>query len=154
VTRIIAESQVDQQLALALVESDRRYFEMAARTQRLAIGQLCWMPGLHELAASCVVHRIASDRIPNPMESWLDDIEAILSAHSISRARIYLDDSTPEIEDIFQRSGYETRCELGFLSPEGETQPPRNIQLRQVLSSTRRRYGGTRWLYQPGRTLG
>jgi len=79
VIRIIAKSQVDQQLASALVESDRRYFEMAARTQRLAIGQLCWMPGLHELAASCVIHRIVSDRIANPMESWLDDIEAILS---------------------------------------------------------------------------
>ena len=56
--RTSSTSYTDQQLALAIVESDRRYFEMGAQTRQLSMGQLCWMPGLNELAASCVVSTI------------------------------------------------------------------------------------------------
>lgn len=133
--RICAKSDVDQQLALALIESDRSYFELAARIDQFTLGQLCWMPGLNELAASCVVHRIVSDPSSNPSDAWLHEIESSLLARSIPLARIYLDDSIPEIDDLLERNGYKNRCEVGFLSPQGHTRAPENIQLRPVLSS-------------------
>ncbi len=132
--RISAASYVDQQLALAIVESDRRYFELAARTKQLPIGQLCWMPGLNDLAASCVVHRIVSDHGPLPLASWLEEVELALQSRLIPRIRIYLDDCTPEFERLFRHGDYETRCEIGFLAPQGHPTPPSEIQLREVRS--------------------
>ncbi len=133
--RITAGSYIDQRLALALVESDRRYFEMGARTSQLPLGLLCWMPGLNDLAASCVVHRIVSEFGADSFERWLAQIETELRARCIPRIRLYLDDSSPEIEDVFYRYGLETRSELGFLAPQGYPEPPGNIQLRQVQTS-------------------
>ena len=132
---IKSPTDTDQRLALALVESDRRYFELAARTEQLPLGQLCWMEGLHDLAASCVVQRVTCPPDPDTIASCLDSIDSILRSRSIPRARIYVDDATAELQAQLRAAGYESRSEIGFLAPVETVVPPATIQLHRVESA-------------------
>lgn len=132
--RLDAMTETDRRCAQTLIESDRRYFEMAAEVEQLSIGQLAWMPGMTSLAASSVVHRIDFDTVPAVTESWVDQMEHALAERSIPLARIYLDDCPAEVHSMLDRRGYERRCEIGFLSRPGPVAPPENMRLCPVRS--------------------
>lgn len=127
-----ADKGTDHRLALALVESDRYYFEMAAETCPLSAGTLCLMPGLTELAASCVIQRLAGSPNRWPDRNWIAEAEGVLRLRKIARARIYLDDRRPQTDELLGQHGYQSRGETGFLAPLGHPTPPAEIELRLV----------------------
>lgn len=126
---LLATTETDRICARALIESDRRYFEMGAIVQSLSLGDLVWMRGLTDLAASCVIHRV-DGRIPH---SWIDEIELALAERSIMRARVYLDDSPEDVDALFRQRGYQRRGEIGFLAPVGHPETPANVRLCEVV---------------------
>ena len=130
--KLLAKTEVCRRSAEALIESDRRYFELGAKIDKLPLGELAWMPGLTDLAASCVVHRIDLSGDRQPSDRWLDQIEFILRERAVARARIYLDECPSSIQALMRRRGYGHRCELGFLAPAGHPELPRNIRLCRV----------------------
>ena len=130
--RQLAKTEFDRRYGATLIETDRIYFEMAAQTVDLSVGQLVWMPGLNELAASCVVHRIASDRVESLTEAWLDEVEEALRQHRIPRARIYFDEFPDVFASVLRGRGYAERGEIGFLAPQGYRGPPSNYRLCEV----------------------
>lgn len=132
--RQLTKTETDRCCARAIIETDRRYFEMGAEVHELSIGRLAWMPGLTELAASCVVHRVELQKAERERESWLDEIDRVLRARSVSRARVYLDSSSPLLSRCFAERGYEHRGEVGFLAPKGHPEPPADIELCEVRS--------------------
>ena len=82
-----------------------------------------------------MVQRVESQSAPFPLDDWLEEVEATLRAQAIPRVRIYSDDSPPEFESLFSSGGYESRCEVGFLAPQGYPDPPSpEITLRPVRS--------------------
>ena len=74
--RSIVTTEEDLHCAAALIESDRRYFEMGAETLKLPCGVMVWMPSLTELAASCVVHRVDFDQYRGSAAEWIDGIQS------------------------------------------------------------------------------
>lgn len=130
--RAAVPGRVEQQLTRALLESDRRYFELGAEVCALPGGSLYWMTGLNELAASCVVQRVDPPDSTEQAGRWLDQIEGILAGHRIPRARIYLDEKLPLLENLFVRRGYVCRGELGFLAPLGHPPPTAAVRLCRV----------------------
>jgi GNAT superfamily N-acetyltransferase len=129
---MLTKTETDHRCARTLIESDRRYFEMAAEVEELSLGQLAWMPGLTELAASCVIQRVDFDNTHEVPESWLEEIEHVLRERSVSRARVYLDNCPPAVSACFRDHGYEHRGEVGFLAPEGYSNPPQNVRFSEV----------------------
>jgi hypothetical protein len=111
-----------------LLESDRRYFEMAAVVHPLSHGELAWMPGLTELAASCVIQRVEEPIGPD----WLDEAESALAQRHVRLARVYLEQVQPAGDSLLQQRGYVQRGEIGFLAPQGHPRPHRNARLCAV----------------------
>jgi len=130
--RCLAARRAEHGLALALVETDRRYFELGAEVRRLSHGSLCMMPGLNELAASCVVQRVADGRPSRPASGWFGEIESILAAEQIRMARVYLDGNSTEIDQAMTEHGYRRRGETAFLAPWGHPPPSTDVQLQLV----------------------
>lgn len=128
----VAKAEVDRKLAVTLIETDRSYFELAARTVDLSVGQIAWMPGLHELAASCVVHRISQDQTSELSESWIDEVETKLRSHQVARARLYFDVFPDSLEATLLKRGYQPRSEVGFLAYLGHPEPPAGFRLCEV----------------------
>mmetsp|Transcript_25424 Transcript_25424/g.61239 ORF Transcript_25424/g.61239 Transcript_25424/m.61239 type:complete len:272 (-) Transcript_25424:467-1282(-) len=120
--------------ARALIESDRRYFEMAAEVQELSLGRLTWMPGLTGLAASCVIHRVETSVGQDLPATWFDEIEQVLGERAVCRARIYFDGCPRGRDEVFRDRGYERRSEIGYLAPVGHPKVPANMRLSQVLT--------------------
>lgn len=125
-------SDVDQHAALQLIESDRRYFEMAARVESLSVGQMAWMPELTKLAASCVVHRVNLDEISSNVARWVDEVESALKERGVTLARIYLDDYQECVDRVLRDRGYECRTEIGFLADKKTPVVPKHLSLSPV----------------------
>ncbi len=132
--RLLATTDTDCRCAHALIESDRRYFEMGAIIERMSVGELTWMTDLTDLAASCVVQRIDFDRVTSVSDSWLDQIHAALQRRSVAMARVYLDNCPDYVHALFLRHGYTCRSEIGFLAPDGYPSVPANMRLCPVLT--------------------
>ncbi len=130
--RLLAMTESDRICSVALLESDRRYFEMGAETEPLSHGLLAWMPGLTRLAASCVIHRVES--MPSNLAAWLDEIEVKVADRDVPLVRIYLEHCPDGLRQAFRERGYQQRNEIGFLAPSGDSHVPQGLALSEVLS--------------------
>jgi len=102
-----------------LLESDAAYFEAGALVQAIEGAVLARIPGLERLPAAAVVHRVNPAAIASSADGWLNDLEALLRAHGILHARLYLQRGPVEIESALRRGGYAEERELGLLRLTG-----------------------------------
>ncbi|HEU5169255.1 MAG TPA: GNAT family N-acetyltransferase [Gemmatimonadales bacterium] len=101
-------------LALELLESDRRYFESAARVERLIGAVLACVPGLERVPAACVVHRVDPAVLPRDPARWLDLVEERLGELGCHWARLYLVGRHPQLEAMLLARGYRPQDENGY----------------------------------------
>jgi GNAT superfamily N-acetyltransferase len=101
-------------IVAAMLESDRRYFEMAAHRQRVDGATLDWVPGLTHMAAGCVVHRVAPSAVPVP-DRWLPHVEVTLRELGARWLRVYLHERHEELEAALAAGGCRPRAEVGYL---------------------------------------
>jgi ribosomal protein S18 acetylase RimI-like enzyme len=104
-----------EDLASALLESDRRYFEADAEVVGLDGGSIAVLRGAESLAAGCVVQRIDASRAAADPDRWLDELETRLRTLGATRARLYLERSEDALETALARRGYRSRVEHGFV---------------------------------------
>lgn len=102
--------------AAALLESDRRYFELGASLDSDTIGgaQVAWMPGLQATAAGCVVQRVRPE-VVGGARAWVDDVDRRVMELGYALARVYLDGPSPVLEGALAAAGYRRRVEIGYL---------------------------------------
>lgn len=122
--------------AAALVESDRRYFELASARRDLDGCRLSWMVGMEPVAGAGVVHRVRPEAIAEP-GPWVGVVTAAMAEAGLRLARVYLDRPEPRLDEALAEAGYRRRVEVGFLvegglswSPSG---PRRGVALREVV---------------------
>ena len=125
-------------LGPALLESDRRYFELGATVQEVDGAELAWLPGMESTPAGCVVHRVrpaaavsGGGRHP---AAWVADVTARLRALGCGLARVYLDEPAPALDGALADAGYRRRVETGFLV-EGPLPPVArdDVVLREIV---------------------
>ncbi len=120
----------------ALLESDRRYFELGATVERIDRAQVAWMPGTAATPAGCVVQRVqeAAFDDPAPAAEWVDGVTRRLRELGRGVARVYLDRPATVLEDALAAAGYGPRVEIGYLVegvlPAG---PRSDVVLREVV---------------------
>lgn len=109
-------------LAAALLDSDRRYFELGADTVAIDGAVLCRMTGLESLAGAVVVQRVDDGAIADP-ERWVAEVDCRLRDAGVGLARVYLADRshhpTP-LESALASAGYRPRVEIGYLATVSE----------------------------------
>jgi ribosomal protein S18 acetylase RimI-like enzyme len=110
------------QLASA-IETDRRYFELGARLERLPGADLAWMPGLASAPAGAVIQRVDPETVLTEGSSWLFRTERALSDLGARTSRIYLDESHDASDHLFRDAGYSKREELIFAHSLGAPKP-------------------------------
>jgi GNAT superfamily N-acetyltransferase len=103
-------------LATALLESDRRYFELAARVVPLTGAVLAVVPGI-PVAAAGVVHRVDPDAIAAP-DRWVAEVLEVIRDSGLPLARVYLDRPASRLESALARGGFGSRVEIGFLATD------------------------------------
>lgn len=96
------------------IESDRRYFEMGARIDRLPGAELAWMPGLSRAPAAVVIHRVVPEVVAAVGPAWAFDAERALRRIGAPMARIYLDRPGTAADSVLHQAGYASRRELVF----------------------------------------
>ena len=115
-------------LAAALLESDRRYFELGATVDEIEGAEVAWMPGMEATPAGCVVHRVRPAVIGGgggsggageaaSAAAWVADVTRRLRGLGCGLARVYLDraDADARLERALAGGGYQPRVETGFL---------------------------------------
>jgi GNAT superfamily N-acetyltransferase len=125
--RQVAKTELDRRAGATLIETDRIYFELAAQVVDLSVGQLVWMPGLNELAASCVIHRISPQGMECLTNAWVDEIE-----EALRQRHIHFDVFPDDFASVLRGRGYGERGEIGFIAPDGHPSQPDNFQLCEV----------------------
>lgn len=114
------------------VETDRIYFELAAKIERLPGATLAWMPGLAASPAGAVIHRVQPAVIAALGETWIIEAERALTDVGAGMARIYLDARGGPADGLMRRAGYADRDELVFVHSLREAAP--GLILRPVES--------------------
>jgi len=94
--------------------TERDYFELGARTERLAGAVLAWTPAFVSAPAATVVHRVVADSVADCGPDWLAMVESRLGDLGVGLARIYLTASDPRVETMLRDAGYACREELVF----------------------------------------
>ncbi|HEX7275861.1 MAG TPA: hypothetical protein VF244_00660 [Acidimicrobiales bacterium] len=124
-------------LAAALLESDRRYFELGATVEAIAGAQVAWMSGTEATPAGCVVQRVRVDGAacnPASAAAWVDGVTRRLRALGRGVARVYLDEPAPALEGALAAAGYGRRVEIGYLVEGALPAGPRSdVALREVV---------------------
>ena len=121
-------------LAGTLLESDCRYFEFGAKVRSLDHAKLVHMPGLEELAAGCVVQRIAMLELPDDLDAWIGDVERRVRELGARRPRLYLQTRFLALELALERRGYRRREEFGWLSTTVPAAARSSVLLRPLES--------------------
>jgi len=124
---------VQDALGPALLESDRRYFELGARLERLEGATIAWMPGLEGMPAGCVVYGI-EPAVATAAPDWLDELEGRLTAGGCGCRRLYLDGRSEPLEALLSRRGYRRREEIGWVASAGMEPERGDVALRPVAS--------------------
>ena len=93
--------------ALAL-ESDARYFELAAEKTRLSGADLAWMPALKYMYSASTAQRV--DPAANP-DVLLPELEAAVTRLGLPSSRLYVNVASPRWVDRLLQHGYEKRIE-------------------------------------------
>ena len=105
----------DTPLIDRVIGTDRAYFELGARTRRIAGAMLAWMPGLAGCPAGAVVYRVDPDEVAAHGGHWVADIEAALAEVGARLARIYVDRRGTLVDELLRRAGFADRDEIAFV---------------------------------------
>lgn len=130
-------SQVEVQLtpALALLESDAFYFELAAQRLRLSFCEIAFVPDLIELPVSCVGQHVDEKRAAADPLAFLHEFADACHALGAPLARFYLSENTPKLEAFLLSQGFHTKTEIGYLaSPTNGSRPVNDVSLRRVIT--------------------
>ncbi len=122
-------------LAAALLESDRRYFELGATVKAVDGGEVAWVPGMEATPAGCVVQRVRPAVIDDP-SAWVGAVSGRLAGLGCRLARVYLDRPDPALDQALAAAGYRRRVEVGFVV-EGVLAAPAggrtDVALREIV---------------------
>ena len=120
-------------LAAALLESDRRYFELGATVAEIEGAEVAWMPGMEATPAGCVVHRVRPSVIGGgEAGGWVASVTRRLRGLGCGMSRVYLDRPDDDLDRALAGAGYRRRVETGFLV-EGAL-PPAGARARDDVS--------------------
>ncbi|MEA2972335.1 MAG: hypothetical protein QOG82_793 [Actinomycetota bacterium] len=129
-------------LAAALLESDRRYFELGATVDEIVGAEVVWMPGMEATPAGCVVQRVRPSVIGGGAAglapAWVADVTRRLRGLGCGLARVYLDRADADLDRALAGAGYRPRVETGFLV-EGPLPAPSgggaraDVSLREIV---------------------
>lgn len=119
-------------LAETLLESDSRYFEMAADIELASGATIAHMPGLIHIAAGCVVHRLRRQWDPYTAAAGVEAIEGRLAELGCLRPRFYLTNPLPQLEHALEARGYRPRGELGMITRDLSPTKREDVRLRLV----------------------
>ena len=111
------------------IETDRDYFELGARVERLPGAVLAWMPGLASAAPGAVIQRVDEAAVAEGAGQWLSRAEHALSDVGAAIARIYLEGRHDRIDGPFRKAGYIDREELIFANSFGQPDPGLEVRL-------------------------
>ena len=103
-----------------VIETDRAYFELGARTRQIAGATMAWTPGLEACPAGAVVYRVDADKVAAHGRQWVADVESALAEVGARLARIYLDRRGTIIDEWLRAAGYADRDEIAFVHNFGE----------------------------------
>lgn len=102
-------------LAAALLESDRRYFELGARVERVRAARLVSMPALEGAPGGCVVQRVCDIEFDVDPRRWVAEMVERLRALGCAVARVYLDGPNFSLESALEDAGFRRRLEIGYV---------------------------------------
>jgi ribosomal protein S18 acetylase RimI-like enzyme len=115
-----------------LLESDRRYFELAARPHHVYGACISFVEGLTTAPGAAVVPRVDVPVAASDPGRWLTEIEAAFARSCAGMVRVYLDRQPPELVAALRDRRYEHRLELGFLAEKALPGGADNVTLHGV----------------------
>ena len=98
-----------------VIQTDRAYFELGAKTRQLPGATLAWMPGLAGYPAGAVIYRVDAEVVEARGAQWVVDAEASLAEIGARLARIYVDRRGTGADDVLRAAGYADRDEIAFV---------------------------------------
>ena len=119
-------------LGAALIESDRRYFELGARREPLPGAEIVWLDGMADLPAAGVVHRVVPEKIVDPA-AWMREATTTLVDAGFTHGRIYLDEPFEPLETELASGGWTMRREPGLVAVENVPTRGQAIELVPVI---------------------
>ena len=119
-------------LGPALVESDRRYFELGARRERLPGAEIVWLDGMADLPAAGVVHRVVPEELVDPA-GWIREATTTLVDAGFTHGRIYLDEPFEPLETELASGGWTMRREPGLVALKNVPTRGQAIELVPVI---------------------
>lgn len=102
-------------LGRALLETDRRYFELGARRRPLPGAEMLWIEGMADLPAAGVVHRVDPADVTD-VAAWVGEVTATFLDTGFSYGRIYLDEPLEPLESGLVADGWTMRREPGLVA--------------------------------------
>ncbi|MEA2826385.1 MAG: hypothetical protein QOG43_824 [Actinomycetota bacterium] len=119
----------------ALLESDRRYFELGATVDVVDGAEVASMAGMEATPAGCVVHRVRPAEIGGEgAAAWVAAVTRRLRGGGCRMARVYLDQPDAALDGALAAAGYCRREEIGFLAERVLAAGPRSdVVLREVV---------------------
>lgn len=102
-------------LGRALLETDRRYFELGAIRRKLPGAEMVWIEGMADLPAAGVVHRVDLAETDDPAE-WVGMVTGALLDAGFRHGRIYLDEPFGPLEAQLAAAGWTMRREPGLVA--------------------------------------
>jgi len=119
-------------LGRALLETDRRYFELGALRRELRGAELLWLEGMADLPAAGVVHRVVPAETADSA-AWVGEVTAALLDTGFRHGRIYLDAPFEPLEAQLTSEGWTMRREPGLVALANVPRRTPDIQLIPVL---------------------
>lgn len=119
-------------LGQALLETDRRYFQLGAMRQKLPGAEMVWIEGMADLPAAGVVHRVDLAETVDPGD-WVGEVTVTLLDAGFRRGRIYLDQPFAPLETQLAADGWTMRREPGLVAL-GTVPRRTHVELVPVLS--------------------
>jgi predicted GNAT family acetyltransferase len=128
------DRDIRKQLIADLVESDVAYFEAGAEIEMLPGATIAHMPGLHSLAAGCVVQRVDTDVLERDPGQFIDRVEMALHELGSRQSRIYLRHYSSNAEHALMARGYRARVELAIALDNAKHASPTTVAFRAIAS--------------------
>ena len=120
-------------LGWALLETDRRYFELGALRRKLPGAEIVWLDGMADLPAAGVVHRVVPAETADAA-AWVGEVTTALLDTGFKHGRIYLDEPFEPLEAQLAADGWTMRREPGLVALARVPRRTPDIELARVLS--------------------